>query len=79
LVGGLLLLPLTYNLLLATFLGTVALILIRTWRAGSVADACFGQIVWQVTALAMVRGFCAKTRNPTEPIEYNVIARPQSK
>jgi glycosyltransferase involved in cell wall biosynthesis len=76
LVGGLLMLPLSHSLLLVTVIGIVALILIRAWRSRSIADACFGQIVWQVNALAMVRGFCAKTRNPQEPIEYNVISLP---
>jgi glycosyltransferase involved in cell wall biosynthesis len=55
----------------------VALILMRAVRTGSLADACFGQVVWQVTALAMVRGFFATPRSPLEPIEYILIAPPQ--
>jgi hypothetical protein len=29
--------------------------------------------VWQVTALAMLRGLLARPRNPTEPIESVVL------
>jgi glycosyltransferase involved in cell wall biosynthesis len=57
----------------------VALILVRAVRAGNLTDACFGQVVWQVTALAMVRGFLSTPRNPLEPIEYILIAPPQSR
>ena len=52
----------------------IGLTVLRALRTGSVADACFGQVVWQVTALAMVRGFFATPRDPLEPIEYVVIA-----
>ena len=55
----------------------VALVGVRAVRAGSLADACFGQVVWQVTALAMVRGFVSKQQNPLQPIESNVLAAPE--
>ena len=64
--------------LLITVGALVGLTLMRTVRTGSIADACFGQVVWQVTALAMVRGFCTTPRDPMEPIAYVVIAPPQS-
>jgi glycosyltransferase involved in cell wall biosynthesis len=66
--------PTSHWALLLTAGGMVALVLVRAVRCGSIADACFGQIVWQITALAMVRGFFSKPRSPTEPIEYNVVA-----
>jgi len=77
LIGGLLLLPINSGLLLLSLLATAVLILIRAWRARSIADACFGQVVWQVGALALVRGFFAKGRNPADPIEYNLIKQSQ--
>jgi hypothetical protein len=65
--------------LYATACALVGLIVIRAVRIGSLSDACFGQIVWQVTALAMVRGFCTTPRNPLEPIHYLMIAPPQTR
>ena len=79
LIAGLVSLGTTIWPLLITVAILVGLILIRTLRIGSVADAYFGQVVWQVTALAMVRGFCTTPRDPREPIEYIVIAPPQSR
>ena len=76
LFGGLLLLPTSPWLLAATGLGVAALVIARTLRSGSFADACFGQIVWQVSALALVRGFVSKPRDPLQPIEYNLLATP---
>ena len=76
LIGGLLLLPLTPWLLMATLIGVIGLVLVRAVRTGSIADACFGQIVWQVTSLAMVRGFFGQQRDPMEPIEYLLLKRP---
>ena len=73
LIGGLLLLPLTPWLLLTTLAGVFGLVLVRTVRTGSIADAWFGQVVWQVTSLAMVRGFFRKKRDPMEPIEYHLV------
>ena len=78
LISGIVLLPLSYGLLLMTVIGVATLVLIRAWRTRSIADACFGQIVWQVQALAMVRGFLVSPRDPMEPIEYHVFARPGS-
>ena len=75
LIGGLFLVRITPWPFLITIGISLGLVLIRAVRVGSVADACFGQIVWQVTALAMVRGFLSKPCNPMEPIEYVVIAR----
>jgi hypothetical protein len=74
LIGGLVALPVTPWLLTATWAIIVALILTRARRTGSLADAGFGQVVWQVTSLAMVRGFFTRPRDPREPIEYAVLA-----
>ncbi len=74
LIAGVSLLRVSAWPLLITLGVLVALILIRTVRSGSVADAYFGQVVWQVTALAMVRGFLSRPRDPMEPIEYMVIS-----
>ena len=68
-VAGLLLLPLTPWLFAGTVAALLALVLARARRVGSLADAAFGQVVWQVTALAMLRGLLARPRNPAEPIE----------
>jgi GT2 family glycosyltransferase len=57
---------------------TAALVAVRAVRARSLADAVFGQVVWQVTALAMVRGFLTRPRDPREPIRDVVIAPPTS-
>ena len=78
LIAGLVLLGTTFWPLLITVGVLVALILMRAVRTGSLADACFGQVVWQVTALALVRGFMTTPRDPTEPIEYVQIAPPQT-
>ncbi|HET7204910.1 MAG TPA: glycosyltransferase [Steroidobacteraceae bacterium] len=51
----------------------LALVLARARRTGSLADAWFGQVVWQVSALAMLRGLFARPRDPAEPIEYVVL------
>jgi glycosyltransferase involved in cell wall biosynthesis len=76
LIAGLVLLRSTIWPLLITAIVLLGLIVMRSLRTRSIADACFGQVVWQVTALAMVRGFCAAPRDPLEPIEYVVIAPP---
>ena len=49
------------------------LVLCAHCRTRSIADACFGQVVWQVTALAMVRGFLAQPRNPRDPVDSIVV------
>ncbi len=79
LLGGLMTLGLTIWPLLITVGILVGLTATRAVRAGSIADAWFGQVVWQVTALAMVRGFFATTRDPLEPIEYVMIASHQKR
>ena len=61
--------------LLARLLAVVALVGVRAVRSGSLADAWFGQVVWQVTAIAMIRGFVSKPQ-PLQPIEYNLLATP---
>jgi len=79
LVAGCVWLPQSPLPLLST-VGLVALIVaVRTLRTGSLADACFGQVVWQVTALAMVRGFVRRQQNPARPIEYNLLAMPDGR
>ena len=56
-------------------LGVMAtLIAVRASRTGSVADAVFGQVVWQVTSLAMVRGYFTPQRNPRSGIDFRVLA-----
>jgi len=50
-----------------------ALVLWRCVRTRHVGDALFGQVVWQVTALAMVRGFIARPRDPRAAVEYVVL------
>lgn len=74
LVGGLLLLPLTPWVLVATGVLLLFLVAVRAFRIGNLPDALFAQIVWQVTALAMVRGFLATPVDPRTPIE-NVILK----
>ena len=62
--------------LYATVAVAALLVLGRALRSGSLADAFFGQLVWQVTALAMVRGFFTRPRNPSAPIEHVVLKTP---
>ncbi len=57
------LLPLTIALV-------VGLILLRVYRIGNVKDAIFAQVVWQLTSVAMIRGFFARRVPPSEPIDY---------
>ena len=73
LLTGLALAPWSPWPLAAVVLGVLALVLVRARRTGSLADAWFGQVVWQVTSLAMVRGFLARPRDPREPIESEVL------
>ena len=72
----------TMGITLLPLLVTVGILIgltaLRAVRTGSLGDACFGQVVWQVTALAMVRGFCATPRDPLEPVEYVVLAPQQT-
>lgn len=78
LLGGLAVLPFTWLPLISTLAALLALILFRTWRIGSFADALFGQVVWQVTSLAMVRGFLTSPRDPRKPIDHVVLSDPLS-
>lgn len=74
LVAGLLLLPRTAWPLGATLALVVALVLLRVVRGQAIADACFAQVVWQVTALAMVRGLLTRPRDPLQPVRYRLMA-----
>jgi glycosyltransferase involved in cell wall biosynthesis len=56
---------------IATLLGLIA---VRAARTRNMADAVFGQVVWQVTALAMVRGYFAPQKNPRAGIDFLVLA-----
>jgi glycosyltransferase involved in cell wall biosynthesis len=73
LLAGVALVPWSPWPLVAVLLAVLALVLLRARRTGSLADAWFGQVVWQVTSLAMLRGFLARTRDPSEPIEHHVV------
>jgi hypothetical protein len=75
LVAGLVLLPSPW-VLAATLAVSAALVLVRAHRTSNLADALFGQVVWQVTSLAMVRGFLRRPCNPLEPIESVILATP---
>jgi GT2 family glycosyltransferase len=70
---GFLLLPVSSWLLVAVLIVLTGLIVIRMLRIGSVSDACFGQLVWQVTALAMVRGYFANWIDPNKPLDAVII------
>jgi hypothetical protein len=76
LIGGLAWLPWSPWPLVAAVAALVALVGARAVRARSLSDACLGQVVWQVTAIAMVRGFLARTRSPTELVEAVVLHVP---
>jgi len=61
--------------LYATLACVAALVMMRAVRTRSLTDAWFGQVDWQVTALAMVRGFLVRPRDPRQLVEYHIIAR----
>jgi len=73
LAAGIVLLPSPW-MLGGTLVLIVALVLARALRTASIADAMFGQLVWQVTSLAMVRGFLRRQRCPATSIESVIIA-----
>lgn len=73
-IGGLLLLPFTPFALVTSAVVVVVLVIIRALRIGNLADAMFGQVVWQVTSLAMVRGFLTTPVDPRQPIENVILA-----
>lgn len=72
-VAGIAMLLATPVLLMLTLLAAGILILIRYLRARSVSDALFGQVVWQVTAIAMIRGFFSGKVDPSGPIGYELL------
>lgn len=76
LIAGLASLPWSRWPLLATLIAVAALVAVRAIRARSLVDALLGQVVWQVSALALVRGFLARPRDPTEPIASRMIVPP---
>jgi len=73
LLAGLALIPMSPWPLGAVLLALLGLVLVCARRTGSLRDAWFDQWVCQVTALAMVRGFLARPRDPTEPIEFLLV------
>lgn len=75
LAAGIVLLPSPW-VLVGTVALVVALVCVRALRTASFADAIFGQVVWQVTSLAMLRGFLRRPCNPAAPIESVVLASP---
>jgi GT2 family glycosyltransferase len=50
--------------LLAALIVLGGLIALRAWRIGNLADALRGQIVWQISAIAMLRGLLQKQADP---------------
>lgn len=73
LLAGLVLLPVTGLVLLAVCAVMGALIVMRLLRGSSLADACFAQVVWQTTALALLRGFFSAKVPPTRPVAARTI------
>lgn len=69
-------LALTYSAipLISTLILLIALVAARAMRAGSIKDALFGQLVWQVTALSSIRGFFARRTSVQAPIAFRDIA-----
>lgn len=47
---------------------------VRAFRAKSLRDALFGQLVWQVTAIAAVRGFFSSKVAADQAIEYRDLS-----
>ncbi|HET9693777.1 MAG TPA: glycosyltransferase, partial [Steroidobacteraceae bacterium] len=72
-ISGVLLAPFTLLPLAGVGAAVLVLVLVRARRVGSLADAWFGQVAWQVTSLAMLRGLLVRPRNPAEPVEYVVL------
>ncbi|MEM1232384.1 MAG: glycosyltransferase [Pseudomonadota bacterium] len=73
---GLLLLPVTPWVLGAVALAVLGLIAVRVARGSTLADACFAQVVWQTTALALIRGFFTPKVEQTRTVAAQVLARP---
>lgn len=71
---GLLALPWSGLPLLLVGAALLALVGVRFWRSRRLADAILGQVVWQVHAIALVRGFLAERVDPRSPIQSVVPA-----
>lgn len=72
-LAGLLLTPLSLWPIATVLLATLALIIVRAIRIGSLRDALIGQLIWQVHALALVRGALMPTVDPRTPIAARVL------
>lgn len=70
LVAGLFLIEVAPWILILTTALLMILILLRFRRIGNFSDALFGQVVWQVTALSILRGFFSAKTDPYQPLEY---------
>ena len=79
LIVGLLLLPISPWPMVAIGLLLISLVIIRASRIGNFPDAIWAQLVWQVTSLAMVRGFLASSVDPCKPIEKVVLKSTESR
>lgn len=71
---ALVMLPWSVLPLLAVGVALLALVAIRAWRSRSLRDAILGQVVWQVHAIALVRGFLAAPVDPCARIQSQVLA-----
>lgn len=78
LIAGLFSWRYSHAALYAALATLAALVLWRSVRTRHVADALFGQVVWQVTALAMVRGFFMRPRDPRAAVEHVVLKDSQA-
>jgi glycosyltransferase involved in cell wall biosynthesis len=72
-IGALLLLPVSPWPLAVVALSVVALVGLRAMRIGSLGDALLGQLIWQVHAIALVRGVLAPTVDPRSPIAARLL------
>jgi glycosyltransferase involved in cell wall biosynthesis len=76
LLAGLLLLPVSPWLLAGVLVALLLLVTMRAWRTGSLKDAVIGQVVWQVHAIAMVRGVLAPKVDPRRPVPARLLKTP---
>jgi glycosyltransferase involved in cell wall biosynthesis len=76
LLASLVALAWTPYVLAAVLAVAAGLVAVRAVRIGSLRDALLGQVVWQVTALATIRGFLARPRDPCQPIDAVLLAEP---
>lgn len=74
-IVGILAAPVTWWPIAVVAGATAALIALRAFRIGSVKDALLGQLVWQVHAVALVRGFLKPMRDPLEPIAAEMLQK----